>query len=178
MTIWPPKPQDLRRPAYKSLADALVRAVDAGEVRSGDRGLTITEFAPYGVIGAITPTTNPTATIINNTISVVSAGNGITFNVHPSAKRVSVFTIQEINRAIVRAGGPANLVTGIAEPTIASAQELMRHPRSRILLVTGGPGVVKEALKTQKRTIAGVLLFRNSWNRHSDIPVTANLLVL
>ncbi|WP_417433123.1 PLP-dependent aminotransferase family protein [Hoeflea sp.] len=37
MTIWPPKPQDLRRPAYKSLADVLVRAVDAGELRSGDR---------------------------------------------------------------------------------------------------------------------------------------------
>ncbi len=124
------------------------------EVRSGDRGLTITEFAPYGVIGAITPTTNPTATIINNTISVVSAGNAITFNVHPSAKKVSVFTIREINRAIVRAGGPANLVTGIPEPTIESAQALMRHPRSRILLVTGGPGVVKEALKTHKRTIA------------------------
>ncbi len=122
-------------------------------VWTGDGGLTITEYAPFGVIGAITPTTNPTATIINNTIAAVSAGNAVVFNVHPNAKRVSVETIRTINRAILGAGGPANLVTGIPEPTLESAQALMRHPRARILLVTGGPGVVKEALATPKRSI-------------------------
>jgi len=123
------------------------------DVRSGDFGLTVTEYAPYGVIAAITPTTNPTATIINNTIAAVSAGNTVVFNVHPNAKRVSVVNIQEINRAVARAGGPANLVTGIPEPTLESAQALMQHPRARILLVTGGPGVVDAALATKKRAI-------------------------
>jgi acyl-CoA reductase-like NAD-dependent aldehyde dehydrogenase len=123
------------------------------ETWTGDRGLTLTEPAPFGVIGAITPTTNPTATIINNTIAGISAGNALVFNVHPNAKGVSVHTIRLINRAVTEAGGPPDLVTGIPEPTIASAQELMNHPGVRILLVTGGPGVVEEARKTRKRAI-------------------------
>lgn len=120
---------------------------------SGDGGLTLVERAPYGVIGAITPVTNPTSTVINNTISILSAGNAVIFNVHPSAKRVCSYQIQLINRAIVGAGGPANLVTACVEPTIESAQELMRHPGVRVLLVTGGPAVVREAMKSGKRAI-------------------------
>jgi aldehyde dehydrogenase len=120
---------------------------------TGDNGLTLTEPAPFGVIGAITPTTNPTATIINNTIAGVSAGNAIVFNCHPNAKAVSVHTIRLLNSAITGAGGPPNLVTCVPEPTIASAQALMNHPGVRILLVTGGPGVVEEARKTTKRAI-------------------------
>ena len=122
-------------------------------VWSGDQGLTVTEYAPFGVIGAITPTTNPTATIINNTIAIVSAGNAVVFNAHPNAKRVSVQTIRWLNQAIVSAGGPPDLVTATPEPTIESAQRLMNHPQVRILMVTGGPGVVKEAQKTRKRSI-------------------------
>jgi acyl-CoA reductase-like NAD-dependent aldehyde dehydrogenase len=122
-------------------------------VWSGDQGLTVTEYAPFGVIGAITPTTNPTATIINNTIAIVSAGNAVVFNAHPAAKKVSVQNIRWINQAIVAAGGPPDLVTATPEPTIDSAQRLMNHPRVRILMITGGPGVVKEAQKTRKRSI-------------------------
>lgn len=121
--------------------------------RTGDQGLTITEFAPFGVIGAITPTTNPTATIINNTIAAVSAGNAVVFNAHPNAKRVSVQTIRWLNQAIVSAGGPPDLVAATPEPTIESAQQLMNHPMVRILMITGGPGVVEEARKTRKRSI-------------------------
>jgi acyl-CoA reductase-like NAD-dependent aldehyde dehydrogenase len=123
------------------------------ETWTGDRGLTLTEPAPFGVIGAITPTTNPTATIINNTIAGVSAGNALVFNCHPNAARVSAHAVRLIDRAIVEAGGPASLVCCVAEPTIASAQALMRHPGVRILLVTGGPGVVAEARKSGKRAI-------------------------
>ena len=122
-------------------------------VWSGDQGLTVTEYAPFGVIGAITPTTNPTATIINNTIAIVSAGNAVVFNPHPSAKKVSVHAVRLINQAIVAAGGPADIVTATPEPTIESAQRLMNHPQVRVLMVTGGPGVVKEAQKTRKRSI-------------------------
>jgi aldehyde dehydrogenase len=120
---------------------------------TGDQGMTVTEFAPFGVVGAITPTTNPTSTIINNTISIVSAGNAVVFNVHPGAKQVSAHNIRLLNQAIVAAGGPRDLVTGVAEPTIDSAKELMHHPDVRVLLVTGGPAVVKEALKTDKRAV-------------------------
>ncbi|MFQ5948704.1 MAG: aldehyde dehydrogenase family protein [Acidimicrobiia bacterium] len=122
-------------------------------IETGDDGMMLTELAPFGVIASITPTTNPTSTIINNSISIISAGNAVVFNVHPNAKRVSAENIRLINKAIVAAGGPENLVTAIPEPTIESAQELMRHPTVRVLLVTGGPGVVQEALKTDKRAI-------------------------
>ena len=120
---------------------------------TGDSGMMVTEWAPYGVIGAITPTTNPTSTIINNAIAIVSAGNAVTFNVHPNAKRVSVENVQLLNRAIVGSGGPPDLITAIPQPTLESAQQLMQHPDVRVLLVTGGPGVVREALKTPKKAI-------------------------
>ena len=123
------------------------------QVSTGDQGMTVTEYAPFGVVTAITPTTNPTATIINNTIAVVSAGNSIVFNPHPNAKAVSAEQVRRINRVITGCGGPPNLVATIQDPTIESAQQLMRHPLVRLLLVTGGPGVVEEALKTQKRAI-------------------------
>ena len=120
---------------------------------TGDHGMVVTEYAPFGVVAAITPTTNPTSTIINNTISIVSAGNAVVFNVHPNAKRVSAENIRLINAAITRAGGPADLVTGVAEPTIDTAKELMHHPDVALLLVTGGPAVVREALRSDKRAV-------------------------
>src|SRR6266508_1014864 len=120
---------------------------------TGAQGMMVTEFAPFGVVAAITPTTNPTSTIINNTISIISAGNSLVFNVHPNAKRVSAENIRLINRAVRSAGGPENLVTAIPDPTIESAKELMHHPDVRVLLVTGGPAVVREALKTDKRAV-------------------------
>ncbi|MDH3307441.1 MAG: aldehyde dehydrogenase EutE [Acidimicrobiia bacterium] len=121
---------------------------------TGDAGMAVIEWAPLGVVGAITPTTNPTSTIINNAIAILSGGNSVVFNVHPGAKMVSAENIRLINRAALSAGGPADLVTAIPQPTIDSAKELMHHPDVRVLLVTGGPGVVREALRTDKRAVA------------------------
>jgi acyl-CoA reductase-like NAD-dependent aldehyde dehydrogenase len=123
------------------------------DARSGDRGLVLFEPAPFGVIGAITPITNPTSTIICNTIGMVAAGNGVVFNVHPGAKRCSVHNIYLINQAVLKVGGPANLVTAVAEPTIESAQALMNHPGVNLVVVTGGPGVVRAALNSGKRAV-------------------------
>jgi acyl-CoA reductase-like NAD-dependent aldehyde dehydrogenase len=120
---------------------------------SGDHGLMITERAPYGVFGSITPTTNPTETICNNGIGMLAGGNAVVFNTHPSAWRVCAWHVHLLNEAIVAAGGPANLLCTVAEPTIQSAQALMKHPLVRILAVTGGPGVVKEAMASGKRAI-------------------------
>jgi acyl-CoA reductase-like NAD-dependent aldehyde dehydrogenase len=120
---------------------------------SGDQGLMLVEPAPFGVIGAITPVTNPSSTIICNAIGMLSAANTVVFNVHPSAKQVSIATVQLLNRTIVAAGGPPNTVTCVSKPTIQSAQDLMKHPLTRLVVVTGGPGVVKEAMKSGKRAI-------------------------
>ncbi len=120
---------------------------------TGDRGLTLVERAPYGVIGAITPSTNPTSTILCNSIGMVSGGNAVVFNAHPSAKLCSAQTVQILNQAIQRAGGPPDLITCPAEPTIDSAQKMMHHPAIRLLVVTGGPGVVREAMHSGKKAI-------------------------
>ena len=100
----------------------------------------LTERAPYGVIGSITPTTNPTETILNNAIGMVAGGNAVVFNVHPYAARTSAFLVHLFNEAIVAAGGPENLIACVEQPTIESAEALMRHPGVRLVVVTGGPG--------------------------------------
>lgn len=120
---------------------------------TGDYGLTLIEPAPFGVIGAITPVTNPTSTIINNSIAMLAAGNTVVFNVHPYAKNCCMQTIALINKAVVGAGGPPNVVTGVGNPTIESANELMKHPGIRLVVVTGGPDVVRAAMNSGKRAI-------------------------
>lgn len=120
---------------------------------TGDDGLALIEYAPYGVIGSITPTTNPSETVINNGIAMISAGNGVVFNPHPSAKKVSLRAMEIINQVIVGHGGPAGLLTMVESPTIDTAQALMKHPGIRLLVVTGGPAVVKAAMASGKKVI-------------------------
>jgi len=124
------------------------------EAFSDDHGLTLIERAPYGVIGAITPSTNPTVSIISNAIGMIAGGNSVVFNPHPAAKKVSAFLVTLLNKAIIEEGGPANLVCCIADPTIESAKILMTHPKIAILVVTGGPAVVKVAMNSGKKVIA------------------------
>ncbi|MCL4870752.1 MAG: aldehyde dehydrogenase EutE [Anaerolineae bacterium] len=120
---------------------------------SGDDGLTIVEYAPYGIIGALTPSTNPTSTVICNAIAMVSAGNAVVFNAHPSSKNSSNRTVQILNQAIQRAGGPPNLLTAVREPTLETATALMHHKGVRLLAVTGGTPVVRAAMQSGKRAI-------------------------
>ena len=100
----------------------------APQAVTGDHGLTLMEPAPFGVVGAITPCTNPTSSIICNAIGMLAAGNTVVFNVHPVARACSIQTVALINRAIMEAGGPPNAVTCLLEPTIESAQALMGIP--------------------------------------------------
>lgn len=127
------------------------------EVFSDDHGLTLTERAPYGVIGAIAPSTNPTETIINNSISMLAAGNVVVFNAHPAARNVSVYTVGLLNEAIMKAGGPENVIVTVNNPTIESGKAMMNHPLIDLLTVTGGPGVVGQAMSTPKKSLRQVL---------------------
>lgn len=120
---------------------------------TGDNGLTLVEGAPYGVIGAITPSTNPSATIINNSIGMVAAGNGVVFNPHPNAKKVSIEAIKILNAAIVKAGGPDSLLCTVYEPTLGTSKEIMESKDIRILVVTGGEAVVNVAMRSGKKVI-------------------------
>jgi aldehyde dehydrogenase len=120
---------------------------------TGDGGLTLVEYAPYGVIGAIIPSTNPTSTVICNAIGMVAAGNAVIFNAHPGARACSNHAVQLINEAIVEAGGPPNLVCAVAEPTIETAQQVMQHPDVQLLAITGGAAVVRVAMQSGKRAV-------------------------
>jgi propionaldehyde dehydrogenase len=123
------------------------------EVVSGDHGLTLLEYAPVGVIGALTPITNPTGTFIHNSISMISAGNAVVFNPHPSARETSLKTIQVIHQAIMDAGGPASLVSCVREPTLETAGQIINHPKINMLVATGGKPVVKAVLSSGKKAI-------------------------
>ncbi len=126
----------------------------AAEAISGDDGLTLTEYAPFGVIAAITPVTNPSETVINNAISMLAGGNVVVFNAHPTARRVTAETIRVVNAAARAAGCPVNPLHACAEPSIETAQALMRHREVRLVVVTGGPAVVRAALGSGKKVIA------------------------
>ncbi len=120
---------------------------------SGDNGITIEEMAPFGVVGAVSPVTNPMETIINNVIGLLAAGNSVVYNVHPSSKQVCMFTIDLIDKAIVAAGGPANLVTMVETPTVESLDVIAKNDKVRLLLGTGGPGLVHKLLSSGKKAI-------------------------
>lgn len=121
---------------------------------SGDDGLMLTEMAPYGVIGSITPSTNPSSTVINNSISMIAAGNAVVYNPHPAAKKTSIESMRVLNQAIVAAGGPATLICTVSEPTIETGNVIMNHKDIPLLSITGGEAVVKVAMKTGKKVIA------------------------
>ena len=123
------------------------------EAWSGDNGLTLVEMAPFGVIGSITPTTNPTETVINNGIGMIAAGNSVVFSPHPTAKNTSIKTITMLNDAIIKAGGPANLLTAVAKPSIDSTNAMLKHPDINMIVATGGPAVVKIAMSSGKKAI-------------------------
>ncbi len=122
---------------------------------SGDYGLSLVENAPWGVIASVTPSTNPSATILNNAISMIAGGNAVVFSPHPAAKAVSQRAIQLINEASASVGGPSSIVTCVETPSIEAANELFVYPGINLLTITGGDAVVAAARKvSDKRLIA------------------------
>lgn len=127
----------------------------APEIYAGDKGVTIVERLPVGVIASVHPVTNAVPSILFNAIMMMAGGNAVVFNPHPKTKRVSARAVRDLNSAILTTGGPPNCLCCLEEPTVPSAQHLMTHPDIAMIAVTGGHGVVDFATKTGKRVIAG-----------------------
>ena len=125
----------------------------AAQVKTCDYGLTLTEMSPFGVVVSITPSTNPSEPVICNSIGMIAAGNGVVFNPHPNAIATSNYAVDLINRASKMAGGPEVLVTSVIKPTLESADVMYKDPRIKLLVCTGGPGVVKSVLSSGKKAI-------------------------
>ncbi len=120
---------------------------------SGDFGLTIIDYAPWGVIGAITPSTHSVPTLTGNAINMIAAGNSVVFNTHPGACGVAAVAIRGYNEAIFAETGIPDLLTTVVKPTLQTFDTMCKHPHVKLLCVTGGPGVVAAAMKTGKRAV-------------------------
>ncbi|PWU21366.1 MAG: aldehyde dehydrogenase EutE [Verrucomicrobia bacterium] len=123
------------------------------DASSGDHGITLEEYTPFGVVAAITPSTHSVPTLSGNIVNMVAAGNAVVFNAHPSAAKCAAMAVREYNKAIEREVGIENLVTIIEHPTLDSFKAICSHEAVRLLCVTGGPAVVKAAMQTGKRAI-------------------------
>jgi aldehyde dehydrogenase len=121
--------------------------------RSGDHGITLEEYTPFGVVGAVTPSTHSIPTLSGNIVNIVAAGNAVVFNAHPAAARCAAAAVRAYNQAIHRETGIENIATIIEKPSMDSFAGMCKHELVRLLLVTGGPGVVKAAMQTGKRAI-------------------------
>jgi len=120
---------------------------------SGDHGITLEEYTPFGVVGAVTPSTHSIPTLSGNVVNIAAAGNAMVFNPHPAAARCAVIAVRAYNQAIHRETGIENVVCIIEQPTLDSFSAMCQHEAVRLLCVTGGPGVVAAAMKTGKRAI-------------------------
>ncbi len=123
------------------------------EAVSGDHGLTVTEYAPFGVLGAITPVTHSIPTLACNAIMMIAAGNTLVVNPHPSGARCAAVATRAWTRAIREKTGLENLICLIEKPTLETADQIFKHPDVRLLVVTGGPGVAKAAMASNKKAI-------------------------
>jgi aldehyde dehydrogenase len=123
------------------------------EAVSGENGISLTEYAPFGVIGVITPVTHSLPTLACNAINMLAGGNALVCNPHPSGARIACKGVHLFNTAIHQAIGIDNLITIIEKPTLESAQAIFDHRDVRMLCVTGGPAVGRAALRSPKRAI-------------------------
>ena len=109
-----------------------------------DEAKGITKYAkPVGVVGALTPVTNPTATPASNAVSILKGGNAVIFAPHPKAKESCAVACNFMRAGLKKVGAPEDLVQWIKEPSVARSQELMRQVD--VVLATGGAAMVKAA---------------------------------
>jgi len=139
------------------LRDAIPRVPGVEHLRtdnwSGDDGITLTDYSPFGVIGAITPVTHSLPTLAGNAINMLAAGNSVVVNAHPSGAKVAAEGVRRFNRAIKAAIGLDDLITIIETPTLESAASLFDHRGVKLLVVTGGPAVARAALASKRRAV-------------------------
>ena len=133
----------------------LVPGVEAlrTDAKSGDHGVTLTEYAPFGVIGAITPVTHSLPTLAGNVINMVASGNTLVVNAHPGGARIACEGVRRFNQAIYQVTGLENLITIVEQPTLETAAAIFGHRGVRLLCVTGGPAVARAAMESKKRAI-------------------------
>lgn len=120
---------------------------------SGSNGVCLHEFAPFGVIGVVTPVTHSVPTLSANAINMIASGNSLVANTHPSAANCAALAVKTYNQAIAAKFGIEDLIAMVLPPTIETADQLFNHKGVSLLVVTGGPQVARAALACRKRAI-------------------------
>ncbi|MGI0489514.1 bifunctional acetaldehyde-CoA/alcohol dehydrogenase [Pantanalinema rosaneae CENA516] len=119
-----------------------------------DRSFGIQKVAePVGILAGIIPTTNPTSTVIFKALITLKTRNAIIFSPHPRAKHCTIAAAKIILDAAVAAGAPEHIIGWIDEPTVELSQALMQHPDVKLILATGGPGMVKAAYSSGRPSL-------------------------
>ena len=119
-----------------------------------DREKSLWEIGvPVGVIGAIVPSTNPTSTVCYKALIAVKAGCAIVFSPHPKAAKCSCAAARILARAAEAAGAPEGTIACLTKNKMAGTQEMMSAPEVKLLLATGGPGMVRAAYSSGKPAI-------------------------
>ena len=103
---------------------------------------------PIGVVAAVIPTTNPTATAIFKTLICLKTRNGIVISPHPRAKKCTIEAAKVVLEAAVAAGAPEDIISWIDQPSIELSGLVMRS--ADLTLATGGPGMVRSAYSSGK----------------------------
>jgi sulfoacetaldehyde dehydrogenase len=98
---------------------------------------------PVGVVGALTPVTNPTATPASNAITILKGRNAVIFAPHPKSKVSSKMAVDFMRDGLKKVGAPMDLIQIIEEPSIELTNELMKQVD--VVLATGGSAMVKAA---------------------------------
>jgi len=109
----------------------------------------IRKFAkPVGVVGALTPVTNPTATPASNGITILKGRNAVIFAPHPRSKKATAMAVQFMRDGLRKVNAPEDLIQVIDEPSIEVTEELMKQVD--VVLATGGGAMVKAAYSSGK----------------------------
>lgn len=129
----------------KLLWEAIKDIKTVGVIRYDERKKIYDIAWPMGVVAALTPSTNPTSTVMFKIIISVKAGNAIVVAPHPAAAKCCVETARVLSEAAVNAGAPPGLISCMSKVSLPGTQELMKHKYTAVILATGGSDMVRAA---------------------------------
>ena len=139
--------------ASETVADAVRGMKTVGVLKESAEDKLWEVGVPVGLIAAIVPSTNPTSTVCYKAIIALKAGNAIVFSPHPKAVDCTLRAARIVAAAAEKAGAPAGCIGCLSMASMAGCQELMAVPEVKLILATGGPGMVRAAYSSGKPAI-------------------------
>ncbi len=136
--------------ATKILWDSIKNEKTVGVIKEDTVNKIIEVAAPVGIVVAVIPSTNPTSTTLYKAIISLKGRNPIIFSPHPGAKGCIKATVDIIRESLKKVGAPEDAVQMVNNPTIELTKQMMSHPKTGIILATGGLGLVKAAYSSGK----------------------------